>query len=256
MLADIRDDLAEFGVTFDRWYSEQDAWRRPRRRADRPRARSACAPAATSSSRTARPGSAPRCSATRRTAWWCAPTARRPTSPPTSPITSTSASAASSCCVTILGADHHGYVARVRAGLAAMGEPPDSLEVPMVQFVTLWKGGEKVAMGKREAQFVTLRDLRAEVGNDAARFIYVMRSHDQALDFDLELATQADQRQPGLLRAVRARAHRERAEAGRRARPAVRPRGRARGARVARGAGRDRADARGFALARGRAPGR
>jgi len=90
--------------------------------------------------------------------------------------------------VTILGADHHGYVARVRAGLAAMGEPPESLEVPMVQFVTLWKGGEKVAMGKREAQFVTLRDLRAEVSNDAARFIYVMRSHDQALDFDLELA--------------------------------------------------------------------
>jgi arginyl-tRNA synthetase len=90
--------------------------------------------------------------------------------------------------LTILGADHHGYVARVRAGLAAMGEPPGSLEVPMVQFVTLWKGGEKVAMGKREAQFVTLRDLRAEVGNDAARFIYVMRSHDQALDFDLELA--------------------------------------------------------------------
>ncbi|HEU5468914.1 MAG TPA: arginine--tRNA ligase [Steroidobacteraceae bacterium] len=90
--------------------------------------------------------------------------------------------------LTILGADHHGYVARVRAGLAAMGEPPESLEVPMVQFVTLWKGGEKVAMGKREAQFVTLRDLRKEVGNDAARFIYVMRSHDQALDFDLELA--------------------------------------------------------------------
>jgi arginyl-tRNA synthetase len=90
--------------------------------------------------------------------------------------------------VTILGADHHGYVARVRAGLAAMGEPPESLEVPMVQFVTLWKGGEKVAMGKREAQFVTLRDLRTEVGNDAARFIYVMRSNDQPLDFDLELA--------------------------------------------------------------------
>ena len=90
--------------------------------------------------------------------------------------------------VTILGADHHGYVARVRAGLAAMGEPPDSLRVPMVQFVTLFKGGEKVAMGKREAQFVTLRDLRTEVGNDAARLIYVMRSNDQPLDFDLELA--------------------------------------------------------------------
>ncbi len=90
--------------------------------------------------------------------------------------------------VTILGADHHGYVARVRAGLAAMGEPPESLQVPMVQFVTLFKGGEKVAMGKREAQFVTLRDLRTEVGNDAARLIYVMRSNDQTLDFDLELA--------------------------------------------------------------------
>ena len=90
--------------------------------------------------------------------------------------------------VTILGADHHGYVARVRAGLAAMGEPPESLQVPMVQFVTLFKGGEKVAMGKREAQFVTLRELRTEVGNDAARLIYVMRSNDQALDFDLELA--------------------------------------------------------------------
>ncbi|MGH8136175.1 MAG: arginine--tRNA ligase [Steroidobacteraceae bacterium] len=90
--------------------------------------------------------------------------------------------------VTILGADHHGYIARVRAGLAAMGEPPESLQVPMVQFVTLYKGGEKIAMGKREAQFVTLRDLRKEVGNDAARFIYVMRSNEQSLDFDLELA--------------------------------------------------------------------
>ena len=90
--------------------------------------------------------------------------------------------------VTILGADHHGYVARVRAGLEAMGEPPESLQVPMVQFVTLFKGGEKVPMGKREAQFVTLRELRNEVGNDAARLIYVMRSNDQPLDFDLELA--------------------------------------------------------------------
>ena len=98
--------------------------------------------------------------------------------------------------VTILGADHHGYVARVRAGLAAMGEPPESLQVPMVQFVTLFKGGEKVAMGKREAQFVTLRDLRTEVGNDAARLIYVMRSNDQALDFDLELAKKQNNDNP------------------------------------------------------------
>jgi arginyl-tRNA synthetase len=90
--------------------------------------------------------------------------------------------------IDVLGADHHGYVARVRAGLMAMGEPGDCLEVNLIQFVSLFRGGEKVAMGKREAQFVTLRQLRAEVGNDACRFFYLMRSHDQPLDFDLELA--------------------------------------------------------------------
>jgi arginyl-tRNA synthetase len=88
----------------------------------------------------------------------------------------------------VLGADHHGYVARVRAGLTAMGEPAESLEVTLIQFVNLFRGGEKIAMGKREAQFVTLRQLRDEVGNDACRFFYLMRSHDQPLDFDLELA--------------------------------------------------------------------
>jgi arginyl-tRNA synthetase len=88
----------------------------------------------------------------------------------------------------VLGADHHGYVARVRAGLAAMGEPGESLEVTLIQFVSLFNGGEKIAMGKREAQFVTLRQLREEVGNDACRFFYLMRSHDQPLDFDLALA--------------------------------------------------------------------
>ena len=90
--------------------------------------------------------------------------------------------------IDVLGADHHGYVARVRGGLAAMGEPPDSLEVPLLQLVNLYRGGEKIAMGKREGNFVTLRQLRHEVGNDACRFYFVMRSHDQQLDFDLELA--------------------------------------------------------------------
>jgi arginyl-tRNA synthetase len=88
----------------------------------------------------------------------------------------------------ILGADHHGYVARVRAGLEAMGYAGDSLEVELVQFVTLYRGGEKMAMSTRSGEFVTLRELRREVGNDAARFFYVMRSNDQHLDFDLELA--------------------------------------------------------------------
>jgi arginyl-tRNA synthetase len=88
----------------------------------------------------------------------------------------------------ILGSDHHGYTARVRAGLEAMGEPPASLEVQLVQFVSLFRGGEKVPMSTRAGEFITLRQLRAEVGNDAARFFYVLRSHDQPLDFDLELA--------------------------------------------------------------------
>ena len=88
----------------------------------------------------------------------------------------------------ILGADHHGYVARVRAGLEAMGEPGDSLEVRLVQFATLYRGKEKVQMSTRSGEYVTLRQLREEVGNDAARFFYVSRSNDQHLDFDLELA--------------------------------------------------------------------
>jgi len=90
--------------------------------------------------------------------------------------------------IDILGADHHGYVARVRAGLEAMGYAGDCLEVDLVQFVTLYRGGEKVQMSTRSGEFVTLRQLRKEVGNDAARFFYVMRSNDQHLDFDLELA--------------------------------------------------------------------
>jgi len=90
--------------------------------------------------------------------------------------------------IDVLGADHHGYVARVRAGLAALGEPAACLEAPLIQFVSLYRGTEKIPMGKREAQFVTLRELRGEVGNDACRFFYLMRSHDQPLDFDLELA--------------------------------------------------------------------
>ncbi|MFQ5982607.1 MAG: arginine--tRNA ligase, partial [Woeseiaceae bacterium] len=88
----------------------------------------------------------------------------------------------------VLGADHHGYVARVQAGLEAMGYEGDSLEVPFVQFVSLYRGGEKLSMSTRSGDFVTLRQLREEVGNDAARFFYVMRSNDQHLDFDLELA--------------------------------------------------------------------
>jgi arginyl-tRNA synthetase len=98
--------------------------------------------------------------------------------------------------IDVLGADHHGYIARVRGGLVAMGEPGDCLEVPLIQFVSLFRGTEKVPMGKREGQFVTLRQLRAEVGNDACRLFYLMRSHDQHLDFDLELAKSRSNENP------------------------------------------------------------
>lgn len=90
--------------------------------------------------------------------------------------------------INIFGADHHGYVTRVKAGLAAMGYAAEDLEIELVQFVALYRGGKKLAMSTRAGEFVTLRQLREEVGNDAARFFYVMRSNDQHLDFDLELA--------------------------------------------------------------------
>ncbi|MBV9621893.1 MAG: arginine--tRNA ligase [Gammaproteobacteria bacterium] len=98
--------------------------------------------------------------------------------------------------IDVLGADHHGYVARVRAGLIAMGRPGECLEAPLIQFVSLFRGAEKIPMGKREAQFVTLRQLRTEVGNDACRLFYLMRSHDQPLDFDLELAKSRSNENP------------------------------------------------------------
>ena len=96
----------------------------------------------------------------------------------------------------VLGADHHGYTARLRAGLEAMGERGDAIEVRLIQFVTLYRGGEKVQMSTRSGEFVTLRELRAEVGNDAARLFYVSRSNEQHLDFDLELAKSQSEDNP------------------------------------------------------------
>jgi len=90
--------------------------------------------------------------------------------------------------IDILGADHHGYVLRVQGGLKAMGYAADDLEVELVQFVALYRNGKKLAMSTRSGEFETLRQLRAEVGNDAARFFYVSRSNDQHLDFDLDVA--------------------------------------------------------------------
>jgi len=90
--------------------------------------------------------------------------------------------------IDIWGADHHGYIARVKAALKAMDEDPEKLEILLVQFASLYRGKEKVQMSTRSGQFVTLKELREEIGNDAARFFYVMRKNEQHLDFDLELA--------------------------------------------------------------------
>jgi arginyl-tRNA synthetase len=90
--------------------------------------------------------------------------------------------------IDVWGADHHGYVPRVKAALAALGDDPGKLDVRLVQFANLYRGGEKVQMSTRSGEFVTLRQLRKEVGRDAARFFYVMRRCEQHLDFDLDLA--------------------------------------------------------------------
>lgn len=90
--------------------------------------------------------------------------------------------------IDIWGADHHGYIPRVKAALQALGENPDRLDVLLVQFAILYRNGERAQMSTRSGDFVTLRELRQEVGNDAARFFYVMRKSEQHLDFDLDLA--------------------------------------------------------------------
>jgi arginyl-tRNA synthetase len=98
--------------------------------------------------------------------------------------------------IDVWGADHHGYVTRMRGALVALGYQGTAFEVCLMQLVSLYRGGEKLAMGKREGNFVTLRELRNEVGNDACRFFYLLRSHDQALDFDLELAKSRSNENP------------------------------------------------------------
>ena len=90
--------------------------------------------------------------------------------------------------IDVWGADHHGYMARVKGALAALGVDPQRLTIALVQFAVLYRGGERVSMSTRAGEFVTLRELRNEVGNDAARFFYVLRKSDQHLDFDLDLA--------------------------------------------------------------------
>ncbi len=98
--------------------------------------------------------------------------------------------------IDVWGADHHGYVPRVKAALQALGDDVAKLDVLLVQFAILYRGGEKVQMSTRSGEFVTLRDLREEVSKDAARFFYVMRKCEQHLDFDLDLAKSREKENP------------------------------------------------------------
>lgn len=98
--------------------------------------------------------------------------------------------------IDIWGSDHHGYVPRVKAAMQAMETDPEQLKVLLVQFAVLYRGGEKLAMSTRSGQFVTLRELREEVGSDAARFFYVQRKSEQHMDFDLDLAKSKSNENP------------------------------------------------------------
>ncbi len=90
--------------------------------------------------------------------------------------------------INIWGADHHGYIERVKASMKALDYPPEAITILLVQFATLFRGKEKLQMSTRSGEFITLKELIKEVGKDAARFFYIMRKNEQHLDFDLELA--------------------------------------------------------------------
>lgn len=96
----------------------------------------------------------------------------------------------------IWGADHHGYTPRVKAALKALAADPQCLEIRLVQFATLYRGKKRISMSTRSGEFVTLRELHQEVGKDAARFFYVMRSSEQHMDFDLDLAKSQSNENP------------------------------------------------------------
>jgi arginyl-tRNA synthetase len=98
--------------------------------------------------------------------------------------------------INIWGADHHGYIPRMRAAIQALGYSPEALEVEIIQLVHLYKNGEKMKMSKRTGKAVTMRDLVDEVGLDATRYFFAMRSSDTHLDFDLDLAVSESNENP------------------------------------------------------------
>jgi arginyl-tRNA synthetase len=98
--------------------------------------------------------------------------------------------------IDIFGSDHHGYAPRMKAAIQALSINPERLITLLVQFVNLYRGDQQVPMSTRAGSFITLRELRNEVGNDAARYFYVMRKSDQPMDFDLALAKSQSNENP------------------------------------------------------------
>ena len=98
--------------------------------------------------------------------------------------------------INVLGADHHGYIARMKAAMAALGTDPDRLELPILQFVHIVEGGQRASMSKRRGDFITLEDLIAEIGVDATRFFMLSRSADSTVDLDLRLAREQSSENP------------------------------------------------------------
>ena len=192
ILAGIRDDLARFGVVFDRWFSERSlaASGASSRALDRLRARGETHE---------RDGAL----------WFNATTHGDAKDRVLVRANGQSTYFASDVAyhldklergfdrlIDVWGADHHGYIARVKGAIAALGRDPAAFDVVLVQLASLWRGGERVAMSTRSGEFVTLRELIDEVGADAARFFYVMRKSDQHLDFDLDLAKSRSSENP------------------------------------------------------------
>ncbi|MEA2270400.1 MAG: arginyl-tRNA synthetase, partial [Solirubrobacteraceae bacterium] len=98
--------------------------------------------------------------------------------------------------INVLGSDHHGYVARMKAAMAALGADADRLEIPILQFVHIVEGGERASMSKRRGDFITLDELIGEIGVDATRYFMLSRSHDSTVDLDLELARRESAENP------------------------------------------------------------
>ena len=191
-LGDCRNDLAEFGVHFDEWFSEQSLF-------DNGLVARAVETLKTNNHLYQQDG-----------AWWFRSTAfgdekDRVVQRDNGLYTYFASDIAYHLnkfergfdrIINVWGADHHGYVPRVSGALQALGLDNSRLTVALVQFAVLYRNGQKTSMSTRSGEFVTLRELRTEVGNDATRFFYVLRKSDQHLDFDLDLARSQSNENP------------------------------------------------------------